>query len=91
MVKHPTLHEPYDLVFIRDSIACGQYGSMSGILWCYVWRYYFSYAAAQYRNGEETPVYKQDFWAGIIKSYYKNRQVWLDSRETEKILTRMPK
>lgn len=91
VVKHPALHEPYDLVFIRDSIACSQYGSMSGILWCYVWRYYFSYAAAQYRNGEETPVYKQDFWAGIIKTYYENRQVWLESRETEKILTRMPK
>lgn len=91
VIRHPNLHEPYNLSFFDNSMASGQYGSMSGILWCYVWRYYFSIACYQYRNGNDTPIYKPDFWKKVIQTYYENRQLWLDSKETEKMLTRMPK
>ena len=91
VIRHPVLHEPYSLMFFTDSMAAGQYGTMSGILWCYVWRYYYSFACAQYRRGNETPIYKPDFWEGVIKTYYESRQMWLDSKETEQKLLRMLK
>jgi hypothetical protein len=89
VMRRPDLHECYSLDFLKDSIASGQYGSMSGILWCYVWRYYFSYAAGLYRNGKETPVYKPEFWKVIIDGYCKSRQIWLDSIEGQKSMLRI--
>lgn len=87
VVRHPTLHDKYSLAFLEDSIASGQYGSMSGILWCYVWRFYFSLAAAIYRNGDDTPVYKPKFWSDILDSYCQSRQTWLDSREGQETIS----
>jgi len=86
IVRHPALHEPYSLEYLHDSIASGQYGSMSGILWCYVWRYYYSIAAKLYRNGNDTPVYGPEFWKDIIERYYVNRRMWLDSIEGQREL-----
>lgn len=84
VMRHPELHERYSLAFLRDSMASGQYGSMSGILWCYVWRYYFSYSAAEYRNGEQTPVYRQEFWREILESYYKIQKLYKATRKHSK-------
>lgn len=86
VLRHPDLHDGRSLDFLKDSIASGQYGSMSGILWCYVWRYYFSIASRIYRNGDEVPVYGQDFWEGILECYRKSRQIWLDGIEGQKAM-----
>ena len=89
VMRHPALHEPYSLDYLHDSLGCGQYGSMSGILWCYVWRYFYSLSCKLYRNGNDAPVYDCAFWKGIIEGYYKSRQIWMDSVDAQRQLRGM--
>jgi hypothetical protein len=86
VMRHPMLHGPYSLDFLHDSIASGQYGTMSGILWCYVWRYYYSIACKLYRDGNDTPVYDRGFWKDIIEHFYESRGMWLDSVQAQREL-----
>lgn len=87
VLQAPNLHNPYFFGYIADGIASGQYGSLSGILWCYVWRYYYSITAQLWDNGDIHPIYEPNFWKNILYTYYSSRNDWDESLEkTESIV-----
>ena len=87
VIQAPNLHQPYYFGYLADGIACGQYGSLSGILWCYVWRYYYSITAQLWDNGDIHPIYEPSFWKNILYTYYSSRNDWNESlAKTESIV-----
>ena len=86
VIRHAELHNAHSLDYAMDSMSAGQYGSMSGILWTYVWHYYYAKDISLYRNGGETPVYKPEFWEKIIGTYYETRDRWNASMDVLRVL-----
>lgn len=81
VVKPLVTHKAWSLAYDRVSMAGLQCGTMSGILWTYVWHFFFSLTARLYRNGNEIPVYPPETWLKIINTYLISRNSWFLSRK----------
>lgn len=79
----PALHNAWFLDYSADSIASLQYGTMSGILWTYLWHYFFSMNAPMYLNGKVMPLYPAQTWRKNIDSFVETRKTWQNARKAE--------
>ena len=86
VVRPPVVQSAWSLDFARDSIGTGQYGTMSGIIWTYVWQYFNSMTIAKYRNGDVVAIHPSETWKGIVETFVKSRKAWFEAAGCSDVL-----